>query len=294
VNRRDDEPEATTIGELLARHDGLLLDAYGVLVDAEGLLPGARELLAHLAQRQVPYAIVTNDASRSQATYARRFAGYGITIEPTRFVTSGSLLPGYIREAGLVGARACVLGTADSRQFVIDGGAVPVSLAPGLDIDAVIVCDDDGFPFLEGMELALSAAIRAMEAGRRPALILPNPDLVYPKGGGDLGLTAGTIGLVIETVLQRRFPGAGLAFVRLGKPEPHLFREGARVLGVPLDRLVMIGDQLETDIAGARAAGVAAALVAGVSRWEHAHAVTDIVPRYRLDGLQLEAAVSRG
>jgi ribonucleotide monophosphatase NagD (HAD superfamily) len=29
----------------------------------------------------------------------------------------------------------------------------------------------------------------------------------------------------------------------------------------------MVGDQLETDIAGARAAGISAALLAGVSRW---------------------------
>jgi len=31
--------------------------------------------------------------------------------------------------------------------------------------------------------------------------------------------------------------------------------------------VVMIGDQLETDIAGARAAGIDAALLSGVSRW---------------------------
>lgn len=258
----------TSITDLLDRYDGLLLDAYGVLVDAEGALPGAAALLAELARRRRPFAVVTNDASRSTATWVRRFAALGVALAPAQLVTSGSLLPGYFRAHGLAGARTCVLGTPDSYDLVREGGGAPVELAPGMEVDAVAVCDDDGTPFLEGMELALSAIVRAAEAGRRPRLVLPNPDLVYPKGGGELGLTAGSMALVIEAALARRFRAAPLVFDRLGKPEPHLFLEAAARLGVPPARLVMIGDQLETDIAGARAAGIDAALLAGVSRWE--------------------------
>ena len=39
---------------------------------------------------------------------------------------------------------------------------------------------DSGTPFVDGIELAFSAVVRAIEAGRRPALVLPNPDLIYP------------------------------------------------------------------------------------------------------------------
>jgi ribonucleotide monophosphatase NagD (HAD superfamily) len=63
------EPTPTTMRALLDRFDGVLLDAYGVLVDSGGVLPGARELIDELARRALPYAIVTNDASRSPATY---------------------------------------------------------------------------------------------------------------------------------------------------------------------------------------------------------------------------------
>ena len=182
-----------------------------------------------------------------------------------------------------------MLGTADSIDFVRDGGGVPglvlarQRVLHERAIDAVAVCDDDGFDFLRGLELALSAIVRAVEAGKPPALILPNPDLVYPKGGGELGFTAGAIALLLEAALARRFPGHALRFVHLGKPEPHLFVAAARQLGLPPDRLVMIGDQLETDIAGARAAGCACALLAGVSSWEHARATATVVPDYLLD-----------
>ena len=124
---------------------------------------------------------------------------------------------------------------------------------------------------MDPREAALSAVVRAVEAGRRPALVLPNPDLVYPKGGGELGFTAGSMALLIETALARRFPALRLRFAHLGKPEPHLFTAGAARLGIAPQQLVMIGDQLETDIAGANAAGVPAALLAGsISRWTDA------------------------
>ena len=274
-------PTPTSIRDLLERYDGVLLDVYGVLFDAAGPLPGARELIAELARRKTPYAIVTNDASRSPETYARRFAAAGIEVPPERIVTSGSLLPA--RLARQPGLRTCVLGTEDSRGYARAGGAELVALAPGMELDALAVCDDEGFEFLPGIELALSAVVRAVEAGRRPALILPNPDLVYPKTTGELGFTAGAMALLIEAALARRFPHLPLVFDRLGKPEPHLFTEAARRLGVAPARLVMIGDQLETDVAGARAAGIDAALLAGVSRWEHAEGAAAVAPAWLLD-----------
>jgi HAD superfamily hydrolase (TIGR01450 family) len=273
------EPLAIGIGAVLDRHAGVLLDAYGILVDARGVLPAAAPLIAELERRGMPWAVVTNDASRSPATYETRFARLGLPIPAHRVVTSGGLLPGYFRDHGLAGARTCVLGTDDSRQFVRDGGGIPIELAPGMAIDALAVCDDDGFPFQHGVEIALSAVIHAVEAGRRPAMLLPNPDLCYPKGDGEVGITAGAMALVIEAALARRFPKAALRFEHLGKPEPHLFVEAAHRLGLPAAELVMIGDTLETDIAGARAAGMAAALVAGISRWDRD---AGIAPTYLL------------
>ncbi|HUS30772.1 MAG TPA: HAD-IA family hydrolase [Kofleriaceae bacterium] len=272
---RQAAPTTTTTRALLDGYDGILLDLYGVLVDAGGLLPRAREFLAELDARRKPFAFVSNDASRSTATYVERFASWGVQVAPERFVTSGSLLPAYFAERKLAGARVAVLGTADSEAFVREGGGDVVAVRPGMEIDAVVVADDAGFAFLDGLEASLSAIVRAVEAGRRPALVLPNPDLVYPKGGGELGFTAGTMALMIEAALERRFPGAGLVFDRLGKPEPHLFAAAAKQLGIAVDRLVMVGDQLETDIAGANAAAVPCALLAGaISRWtneESAH-----------------------
>jgi HAD superfamily hydrolase (TIGR01450 family) len=270
------------------RYAGILLDVYGVLLDGSGALQGARELIQELNARQTPYAIVTNDASRSLSTYVHRFAKFGLHIPSERIVTSGSLLPGYFAAKQLAGKRVCVLGTDDSIEFVRAGGGDIVPLSQGLELDVLAVCDDAGFEFLPGVEWALSAVVRAIDAGRRPTLVLPNPDLVYPKRAGELGITAGAIALLIEAALVRRFPHERFVFDRLGKPEPHLFAQASKLLGIAPDRLVMIGDQLETDIAGARAAGCDAALLAGVSRWhdeQSTEAVNALAPTWLLDKL---------
>lgn len=239
----------------------MLLDAFGVLLDGASALPGAAALLAELDRRRLPWVVVSNDSSRSPTTFTQRFARVGLSVPPQQFVTSGTLLPAYFRDRGLIGARTCVLGPEDSRAFVRAGGGMPIELAPGMEVDAVAICDDGGTPFLEGMELALSAIVRAVHAGRRPALVVPNPDVTYPKGPGELGLTAGAMAILIEAALARRLPDAMLQFDRLGKPAPHLFVAAAEALAVPAERLVMIGDQLETDIAGAAAAGIPSALL---------------------------------
>jgi ribonucleotide monophosphatase NagD (HAD superfamily) len=142
------------------------------------------------------------------------------------------------------------------------------------------VCDS-GTPFIDGMSCVLGGGAR-VDAGRRPAWSA-HPDLVYPKG--DAGGYRRRDGLLIEAALGRRFPGHGLVFDRLGKPGPQLFAEARRRVG---GRVVMIGDQLETDIAGACAAGIDAALLAGVSRWPPARPAdspspaSGIAPRYLL------------
>ena len=57
----------------------------------------------------------------------------------------------------------------------------------------------------------------------------------------------------------------------VGKPAPDLISTAAREANVALDRVVMIGDSLETDIAAAEAAGVRSILMlTGVTSLEDA------------------------
>ena len=276
-------PTAVTIDRLIQDYDTLLLDAYGVLVDATGPLAGAADLIARLRSLGKPFFVVTNDASRLPSTCAARFARYGLTIADDEIITSGSLLADYFERRGLHGAPCAVLGPADSMTYVREAGGVIVELSPEAPIRALVVCDDSGYPFLETCDAALSAVFRHFDRGDAVDLVLPNPDLIYPKTPGAFGFTAGAVALLIEAALERRYPNRGARFDRLGKPGAALFEAARRRAGG--GRLVMIGDQLETDIAGARAAGIDAALLsAGVSQWNDSVPAAS-APTYLLDGI---------
>ena len=269
---------------LVDLYDLLLLDAYGVLVHATAAIDGASDLLRTIRSANKDFLVVTNDASRLPETAARRFQSYGLKIEAEQIVTSGSLLVPFFHKTGLAGARCMVLGPEDSFEYVRQAGGDPHP--PSIDghFDAFIVCDDAGYPFLETMDIVLSSLCRHYDEGHSPDLILPNPDVIYPKGDKTYGFTSGGAALLLETALGQRYPQERPTFARLGKPFGPMFREVKRRAGDPT--MVMVGDQIETDIIGARSAGIDAVLVdTGIANWEHTMVEPAWAPTYRLTSL---------
>jgi HAD superfamily hydrolase (TIGR01450 family) len=273
------------LGDLVDRYEALLFDAYGVLVHLDGPLPGAREAIAHLNAIGKPYLIVSNDAARTGASAAARYQGFGLAIPEDRVVSSGVVLRSYLAAEGLTGLRCMVIGPPDSQTLVREAGAEVVPAEDGVDADALVLCDEAGPPLLPAMDAALTLALRRAEAGRPLRLLLPNPDLIYLRGHGQFGLTAGSLALIIEAALAQRHPGrSDLTFLRLGKPYPAIFEEALRRAGTR--RAVMVGDQLGTDIAGARGVGLDAVLSAtGLTVIDDTPVPADAVPIGVLPGL---------
>jgi HAD superfamily hydrolase (TIGR01450 family) len=271
------------IDALVARYEALLLDALGVLVAEGAALPGAPELVTRLNATGKPYLVVTNDASKLPEAASARFRTLGLDIGPERILSSGMLLAPHFAAHDLAGSRVAVLGPPGSVRYVELAGGVPVAWDDCF--DALVIGDESGFPFLEGVDAALSSLFRILDSGGGVHLVVPNPDLVYPRAGGDFGIAAGSMALMFEAALALRYPErADLAFVRLGKPYPAIFEEALARLGTR--NALMIGDQLETDVRGALACGIDAALVAGgVSRYDPAAVPADRQPTWLLASL---------
>lgn len=244
------------------RYDGLLLDAFGVLVDSDGAISGAPEFVGWLDESEIPYCVITNDASRQPEAVSAKLARAGMSIPPERVLTSGQLLSSHFETHGLVGSRCVVLGPDDSKSYVRQAGGRVLEPAEALEstFEALIIGDESGYPFLTSIDQVLGPLVAAFDAGRPPQLIVPNPDLVYPKPNSGLGLASGGVAAIFEAVLSAKFPGHPRArFTRLGKPAPDLFEAARRRLGA--EHVVMFGDTPATDIAGAHAAGIDAALI---------------------------------
>jgi HAD superfamily hydrolase (TIGR01450 family) len=265
----------------------LLLDAYGVLVDESGPLPGAPELIARLNAAGRAYFVLTNSASHLPEAFAGLLQARGVGVPPERVVSAGLLLQPYLRGRGLIGSRCLVLGTADAFRYVERAGGVPVAPHPAADAAVVVIADQAGFALPDALDLTLDLCIRRLDAGLGVELVLCNPDLIYPKAPGRFGITAGALAVVIEAVLADRYPSLRPRFDRLGKPHGPIFAEAARRAGLSGSptRMVMIGDQIATDILGARRFGIDSALVTGgVSNPEFAS--PEQTPTWILAGLE--------
>ena len=273
------------INHLIERYDALLFDAYGVLVSVAGAMPGAPDLIDMLNATGKPYCVVTNDASKLPETAAARYGRFGVAVQAAHIVTSGSLVEGYFREHGLSGARCAVLGTVDSLRYVERAGGAIVP--PQEDFDVLVVGDETGYPFLEHVDNALTTLFRRIDSGAPVHLVLPNPDLIYPRDETSFGIAAGSIALMFEAALQRRYPDRpAFAFARLGKPAGYLYEQALLRCGTR--NAVMIGDQLETDIRGANACGIDSALVTtGVSAPDLASVPAVLRPTWRLQSVAL-------
>ncbi len=278
-------PIELEFSSLASRHAALLFDAYGVLVDGHGGLDGAGAAIALLARERRPFLVVTNDASRSASTASKRFRSLGIEIAPEQVLSSGMLIDPYFQERGLRGARCVVLGTGDSSGYVREAGGEVLPNDPELiaetPVDAVVLCDERGFDFLAVMDAVLTSLLRAFEAGRTVALIVANPDLVYPSKDGRFAFTAGTLATMLEGALALRLGASAPRFTVLGKPSRAIF--DAACARVASRDCVMLGDQLHTDVAGANDAGLASALVLTGVTSRAALARSSVQPTYVLE-----------
>ena len=263
--------------DLIGRYDLFLLDAYGVLVNASGALPHARTFIQQMIDQQVPYYIVTNDASRLPQKAAAFYQSVGLPIPVERVLTAGLAIEPALRAleaSGDFGAKAddrtlrcAVLGTADTHEYVDRAGARLIPISDDAEFDALVVGDDSGFDVLPTLNQLLSALNRMIEHGLKFRLLLANPDLLYPRGQTRFGFTSGTLARILEIGLKQLRPELDLKFEVLGKPTKTLYEMGiARAeaeLGrkIELNRTVMLGDQMHTDIRGAQNAGVRSALL---------------------------------
>lgn len=254
--------------DLIDSYDVFLLDAYGVLVQSSGILPGAADFVAELRRRGKKVRIVTNDASKTPETWVDVYRSKGMAIELEELVSAGLTIKPAFERLRLHSPICAVLGTTDTVELTRRAGGQPMTITADTSFDAIVIGDDSGFDFLPTMNALLSSIHRSVKAGRTPALLLANSDLIYPIANYSYGFTSGSLARLLELGLDQLHPGASLRFEVLGKPEKLIFETALKSAGVAASRAVMFGDQLRTDIAGAKRAGIATALcTTGITKW---------------------------
>lgn len=225
--------------------DGLIVDLDGVVWIGREPVPGSAAALAALRAQSVPIVFLTNDPTGSRGEYAERLTKVGIEAAEAEIVTSGSALASLIRENEGPGKTAFVVGSPSLKSELKRVGLELREGETGRDVDVVAVGSHTGFDYCE-----LRIAAQALRSGA--SLYGAGRDATFPMPDGPWPAT-GSIVAAVETA-------GGKRAIIAGKPEPYIF-EIARSLLPRCDRVAIVGDELEADIAGGKRAGLTTILV---------------------------------
>ncbi|MER7012037.1 HAD-IIA family hydrolase [Saccharopolyspora sp. NPDC000359] len=230
-------------GTLLDGHDVVLFDLDGTVFRGGELVPGALEAVREVHRRGVQVRYVTNNASKPDQAVVDHLAGLGLTAKRAEVSTSAQAGAAVLAEKLPAGSRVLVVGSAALLSEVDRVGLVPVS-------DFA----DDPVAVVQGLstDIAYRDLAEACLAIRAGALwVACNGDRTLPT---ERGLVPGN-GSLVELLRAATDQEPLVA----GKPERPLLDRAVDSAGgrSPL----MVGDRLDTDIAGAVNAGMPSLMV---------------------------------
>lgn len=228
---------------LLDLHDAVLLDLDGTVYDGVRPIDGAAAGIEAAHDAGVAVRFVTNNASKAPHQFAARLRDLGVPARSDEVATSAqagaSLLAALVPPetlvlvvgTGALEAEVRAVGLRTARSFTDEIGAVIQGHSP-----------DTGWAELAEACLAIRAGARWVACNADPTV--PTERGLLPGNGSMVAALRSATGTDPEVA---------------GKPEPGLFTEAALAAGA--DRPLVVGDRLDTDIAGAVAAKMDALLV---------------------------------
>ena len=237
---------------IVDQFDTFLLDLDGVVYLGDAPLPGARGSLQRLRDRRKTLRFLTNDPRPTRQDVAARLNGYGIDARTEEIVTCGAATAAYLRENGF--ESVYVLGSDSLSQEKEQSG---LRLSND-DADVVVVGCDEGICYPD-----IRRASRLIYRGAE--FVATNEDPTFPTPQGPAPATG--------TILAAVRAASGREPVVVGKPNGAMFE--AALEGVDSEPAIMIGDRLDTDIAGARRHGLPGILVDHDGRAEPASSESD-------------------
>jgi HAD superfamily hydrolase (TIGR01458 family) len=218
---------------------GLLIDLDGTVYEVDRLVPGARKATDWLRAQGIPFLFTTNTSRKSRRAIVESLAGLGLDTTPGEILTAPVAAARWLAEREI------------RRVFLLLPGSTEEGFADfeltEHEPEAVVV-GDIGRAFTFDI---LNAAFGCLRSGARLVAIHKNRFWITKEGET---LDAGPFVAGLEYA-------ARVEAILVGKPAPAFFQLAAAMLGVDMAALGVVGDDLESDVRGARASGLTAVQV---------------------------------
>jgi HAD superfamily hydrolase (TIGR01458 family) len=244
---------------------GFLIDLDGVMYVGDSAINGARESIDFLRKNKFAFRFVSNTTRKSRRTIAGQLSSMGFDI-PENYIFTPP-----------IAAVALLKNTNKSRCYLLATGDVhqdferECSCVTGTMIDYVIVGDAGEKFTYDNMNKAFCHLMNGAD------LIALEKDRYWMAPGG-LSLSAGPFVHALEFA-------TGKKATIVGKPSKTFFELALRDMGLRADQVAMIGDDILTDIGGARALGMQGILVRTGKYRKEAVDNAAIKPHWIIDSL---------
>ena len=222
---------------------GVLLDIDGVLHVSMQPIAGATDTLHWLDQKGYQTCFVTNTTTMNRTTLAQRLQQIGLPISEERLLTAPVATANYIRQH-FAGKRCWVLTKGDTAA---DFAGIELVEPSTEDVGVVVIGGAEELLTYE----AINNAFRLIMNG---AALLAMHTNMYWRTASGLQLDSGPYVRALEIA-------TGKQAVVLGKPDRAFFEQALLTIGVQPQEALMVGDDIENDIAGAQHAGMRGILV---------------------------------
>jgi phospholysine phosphohistidine inorganic pyrophosphate phosphatase len=224
---------------------GILFDLDGVLYNSSQLIEGAVEAVNWVQQRGIPHLFVTNTTSRSRAVLAAKLSAFGFCASESAILTPALAAADWIR----------MRDPAPVALFIPASTRGEFSGLPCLHDDA-----ETGASYVVIGDLGGQWNFRTLNRAFR--LLYHNPDAtLIALGMTRYWLAADGISLDVAPFVAALEHATGRKAVVFGKPAEAFFHACVERLALPPEQVLMIGDDIQTDVGGAQEAGLKGALV---------------------------------
>jgi len=223
----------------------ILFDMDGVLYNSETPIEGAAEVMRWVREQRIPHLFVTNTSSRGRRQLKEKLNRFGIAAEENDILTPALATAGWLREQ-TSGPVALFVKPAARSEF--DGLTILPDQAEAGARYVVIGDLQEAWDFR-----TLNRAFRLLHSDREAVLLALGMTRYWQASDG-LRLDVAPFVAALEHATGRQ----AMVF---GKPGAPFFHAAASRMGVPASQILMIGDDIETDVAGAQRAGLKGALV---------------------------------
>jgi len=272
---------------LLEKYEVILFDSYGVLRNYNGIIEGVHETVQKILERNIPYRVLTNDASSGPNLLSQKFKTRGLNIKEEYIITSGMMAKSFLSSKSING-KVLYLGTSNSSEYIIEAKKQAISISEYQEynfdeIGCVVFLDDEGFNW----STDINKVVNLLRKKTIP-VIVANSDRIYPVSKNEVSIATGAIAQLVESILIRQF-------IHFGKPDIQMFSYAYDDLINEIGEfdkssMLMVGDTLHTDILGGTKFGLDTLLVlSGNTSLANAESLiksTGIAPDYICDSIK--------